>query len=285
MSEIPANNHRQRPLAGSPPDFEAIDRAEAAHNEGLEHIPVEGFPELVVSVHAIARNINDARVRVGAPPMSIDTSMVRLIDPKHWHTLKADPNALEAGAFYDPLSGNTYQTFDREQHKDSEMEKIMTIYTVAHELAHKATDNLPDYSFNLCEGLADLLAQNALENGALASVVDTEELDRNRRRYLNEVGPLIIHGDEYTAPDIYVIRGEPSRGITRISQLRLIEALRIKMGNDLYDTFLRSAFTSDIDFIKHILAERFGPALAQEFNDTSGRINARVLTKRILEAE
>lgn len=265
----------------SPPDFEALDLTHAEHDAQLEYISLTNYPELISSCHTIIQNLNHIRTSVGAPEMPGDASVVRLMNQAQWNSLRS--SAPGYVAYYDPLSGNAYQLFDEDLYSKSKINKMMTVYTLAHELSHKATHGLDMYSFNLSEGMADFLTQYVLENGALLPIIDKEELDAYRRRYLKS-GPILFDGYELREKDIFVASGEAGSGFTRIPQLKLLEALQATMHPGHFSDFLRSAFTSDIALTRDILTEYFGEELVSAFEDTSDTTDPRVLTKSILHA-
>lgn len=275
MSELSIDKYKR-----SPPDFEALDQAAAEHDARLEYIPLKNYPELISSFHAIIQNLNHIRTSVGAPEMPDDISVVRLMNQTQWNNLHS--NDSDVDAYYDPLSGNFYHLVDEKSYKESKVIQMMTVYTLAHELSHKATHGLEMYSFNLSEGMADFLTQHTLESGALIPIISKEELDDYRRRYL-ETGPVIINEYELRAKDIFVAPGEAGSGFTRIPQLRLIEALQAAMHPEHFGDFLRSAFTSDIALMRSILIEYFGKKLASTFEDTSESVSPQILTKKVLQ--
>lgn len=284
MPEINLNKYEHiRPPLGQFPDFEKIDRANAIHDSELEHIPLNNFPELINSVGMIIQNLNRIRAQVGAPEMPNDLSVIRLMNQDQWNSLSRSSSAGDSLAHYDPLSGNVYQLFDEESYLSLKVGQIFTAYTTAHELSHKTTHGIEKYSFHLSEGLADFLAQQTIEDGVLDPFIDKSELDYYRQIYL-EAGPVIIDGYEFKAKDIFVIPNENGSGLTRVPQLRLIEAIQTKIRPEHFDAFLRGALTNDVNLVKNILVEQLGEELAEWFNDAPGDIDPRDLTTRVLEA-
>jgi hypothetical protein len=282
MSEFSLNKFTNGPPLGERPDFEKLDQANAMRDSHLEHISIDNFPELISSFDIIIQNLNKVRTRVGAPEIPNNPSVVRLMNQGQWKSLSGNSDASDSLAHYDPLSGNIYQLFDEEHYSSSKMGQILTAYTTAHELSHKATHGLETSSFHLSEGLADFLAQQTIEDGALEPFIDKSELDYCRQMYL-EGGPVIIDGYEFKAKDIFVIPNENGSGLSRIPQLRLIEAIRTKIHPTHFDTFLKGAFTNDTDLIKDVLTKQFGEELACLFDDISGHVDPRDLEIRILQ--
>jgi hypothetical protein len=276
------NNYEHRPPLGSPPDFEALDRANAEYNARLEHIPLSNFPELVHSSHAIIQGLSHIRTRLGVSEMPTDISIIRLMNRAQWSTLHS--NESGADAHYDPLSGNVYHLFDERHYSESKVTQMMTVYTLGHELSHKTTHGLETYSFNLSEGMADFLTQQVLEMGALSPVISKETLDLYRHQYLAGMESLIIDGDEFKAKDIFVVPNERGSGFTRIPQLRLIEALQTALLPGQFNDFLKGALTADISLVRDVLRGRFGRELADNFEGVSGQTNPHLLTKNVLDA-
>jgi len=281
MSEFYTNKRTQGlPPLGERPDFSKLDQDDAEHDSQLEHVPLNNFPELVTSFDTITQNINAIRTRVGAPEMPSDSSVVRLMNQDQWNNLSSTASA--SPAHYDPLSGNIYQLFDEERYSRSKIGQISTVYTMAHELSHKTTHGLEKYSFHLSEGIADFLAQLTLENGALESFIDKRDLDHYRQIYL-EAGPVIIGGYEFKAKDIFVVPSENGAGLSRIPQLRLIEAIQATMQPEHFNDFLRGAFTNDTTLVKSMLTKQFGAELTKLLDDILGNVDPRGMTARILQ--
>lgn len=264
-----------------PPDFEALDRAAAEHDAQLEHISLLRYPELISVFNATIQSLNHIRAEVGVPAMPDDASIVRMMNHAQWSNLRSI-NPDDTDGYYDPLSGNTYQLLDEECYTGSSVARMTVTYTMAHELSHKATHGLEEYSFNLSEGTADYLAQYALENGSLSPIVNKQDLDAYRRRYL-ESGPILFNGYELREKDIFVAPGEAGSGFTRIPQLKLIEALQVTMHPEHFSDFLKGAFTSDIQLVKNVLLKHLGQELTGALEDTSDQTNPQNLTNRILQ--
>lgn len=265
----------------SPPDFEALDRADAEYDAQLEYTPLNNFPELIHSSYAIVQGLNHIRMGVGVPEMSYDASIIRLMNQTQWDALRS--NESGAAAYYDPLSGNIYHLFDERGYRESTVAQMMTVYTLGHELSHKATHGLATYSFHLSEGIADFLGQQVLEKDALLPIIDKKTLDKYRYRYLAGAESLIVNGDEFKAKDIFVVPNEVGSGFTRIPQLRLIEALQTTLSPEEFENFLRGAFTADIDIVRDTLRKCLGRDLADDFEDVRGKVNPRLLTKNVLD--
>lgn len=275
MSEFTPNKY-------SPPDFEALDLANAEYDAQLEHISLTSYPELICSFHTIIQNLNHIRTSVGAYEMSNDPSVMRLMNQAQWNSLRSkDPGFA---GYYDPLSGKAYHLFDEDLYRKSKVNKMMTVYTAAHELSHKATHGLEMYSFNLSEGMADFLTLYALEHGALAPIVSAEELSNYREQYLQGKPTVMVGEDEFRAKDIFVAPNEAGSGFTRIRQLRLIEALQTVMHPEHFNDFLASTFTSDIALMRSVLTKYLGEGLVSTLDDTSDTVDPRVLTEDILQA-
>jgi hypothetical protein len=283
MSEFSLNKftHGPPPL-GERPDFEKLDQANSEYDSQLEYISLNNFPDLTISFGTITQNLNDLRARVGASEIPNDPSVVRLMNKDQWKSLSGSSNVSDSLAHYDPLSGKIYQLFNPERYSSSRIDQIFTAYTMAHELSHKATNGLEKYSFHLSEGLADFLAQQTIESGALEPFIKKCELDFYRQMYL-EAGPAIIDGYEFKAKDIFVVPNQNGSGLTRIPQLRLIEAIQKKIHPTYFDTFLKGAFTNDTDLIKDVLTKQFGEELACSLDDISGHADPRDLVTRILQ--
>ncbi|HEV7951887.1 MAG TPA: hypothetical protein VGO98_00735 [Candidatus Saccharimonadales bacterium] len=283
MSEFSLDKYAKTPPPlGRRPDFEKLDQASAIYDSRLEHLPLDNFPELISSVDIIIKNLNKIRTRVDAPEIPNNPSVVRLMDHDQWKNLSGNSDVSNSLAHYDPLSGNIYQLFDEERYVSSRMDQIFTAYTVAHELSHKATHGLEKYSLHLSEGLADFLAQQTIEDGALEPFIDKSELDYYRHMYL-DAGPLLIDGYELKAKDIFIVPNEDGSCLTRIPQLRLIEAIQTKIRPEHFDTFLRGAFTNNTNLVKDVLTKQFGEELACSFDDISGHADPRDLAIRILQ--
>lgn len=271
-----------RPPLGERPDFDKLDRMNAEKDSQLAYIHLDQIPALRTAYYLITQDLNNIRIQVGAPEIPDDTSMVRLMNYEQWNALSGNSGKVDSSAHYDPLSGNIYQLLNVEGYISTGTERIFAAYTMAHELSHKATHGLEKYSFHLSEGLADFLAQQALENGALEPFIPKDELDYYRQSYL-EAGPVIIEGFECKAEDIFVIPDEQGSGFTRIPQLRIIQALQATMHPELFNTFLQGSFTDDIRSVKWALTEQFGEELASSLDDVSGSADPRQILSRILQ--
>lgn len=260
-------------------DFQKIDQERADSDARLEHTSLEVYPELVASFDTITQNLNRIRTQVGAPEITLDMSVVRLMDQAQWNALRGGASQPDSNAFYAPLSGNVYMLFDEERYKASKVNQMFQVYTLAHELSHKATHGVEGYSFHLSEGLADFLAQESLENGGLAPIVTEEEL-AYRERYL-KMGPVEWDGFTLEAKDLFVLPNEAGSAYGYIPQLRLIQTMQTEMGEEQFDEFLHAAFTGNNSVIKNIITAKFGKNLAFLLDDVRGTVSPHALLKII----
>jgi|GEM_PF-3173218 len=260
-------------------NLEKIARDRAERNAELEYTSIENYQELSSSFDATIQHLNQMRAGVGVAAMEVDTSTVRLMSPDQWASLEPPTSAPDSDAYYDSQTGTIYVRFDAALYASSRAEQMVKAYTVAHELSHKATHGLEKYSFHLNEGVADYLAQVALENGGLASFMSDEELSY-RQTYL-EAGPVVVGGHQLQPKDIFVEPGVGGGAYSRIPQLRLIETMQATMPTENFNALIKGCFNGDTTSVRHVIQEQFGEPLASALDDRQGLADPLELIKLV----
>lgn len=127
----------------------------------VDFTPIDEYPELVCVFQDIADGINSLRRRYNAPEMIFKTSDVRLLNNDlRKDVIEGVEKKEENEAFYDSVSDKVYMCFGKNENKETRTEIISMIYKMVHELAHKATSSLEEYSFLLSEGIPILLQKS-----------------------------------------------------------------------------------------------------------------------------
>jgi len=251
------------PFPGRPPIGEVRDlnKEQAERTLAVEFVSIEERPELPEAFDCMAEHVNGLRGQVGLSELSFSYDEVRLIPSATWKDmLRISGLTQDAGGFWDPLTKKAYLNYPAEDCERSRTSRIHLAYTMAHELAHKATPNAPYYSYDLSEGLADTIAQDAIEYGGLI------------QEYRGNLGKRVREEEQFEdgfklhVSDILVEESGQIVPYGRTAQRRLIEVMKRSKGPTTFVALLEVAMTGSADEVKEVVRANYGEALAEVLN-------------------
>lgn len=267
------SNYYERPPLGEAPDFAKIDKENAEKLLSIEYIPVEKYPEIIRAFSDINKGMNEFRKKFNAPEMDFDASCVRFLEKDSWEkAIEIAGVEEDNGAFWDQTSGKCYINFDKEKYERSRSERIIKIYTICHELGHKALSLLDMQSPVLSEALADSAAIETMESHVLPKIYTPEEYSE-RKRYIEELSPD-VEGFKVKKEELFTVAEGKiihATGCARIPEMRLMEKMT-SAHPDEFKKMIETYLGGDTDKFNELLRETYGEEAADRLSERNADI-------------
>jgi hypothetical protein len=259
MSERP--KHYEKSPLGPKPNFE--DAEELAERElKLPYTEIGRYPDMLRDFTVITSALNDKRRKFNLTQIDSDPSSVRLISRD---IFDSDPHLNHEGtasAFYNPLTEVCFISFDEQEFLESRSRKLGKIYLMAHELSHKSMDEygIQQYSLNLNEGIADLLAKEVLEERILPHYLKKED-ERSKQEYIEVMLPTTM-GIPLASDDL-ILEEDAIRPAAygRIPQMYVLRQIKTHSPK-AYDLLICQAIKGRPDDARRTMEETFGDEIA-----------------------
>jgi hypothetical protein len=262
----------QVPIGKPPSDeqFKIWSEKSRLRRLDYEFVDLNEHPKFLQAVDIVKENINIERSKNGLSRVEDEWPEIRFVDESDWNDISVSIGQFEEiGGFFERESNVIFLVCDMENFAVDKYENLYNLYGVAHELGH-FTIPIDEYSFHLAEGIVDANARACLTDNAIDLIIDPN----NRKAMKLRIDEFVNNLSEYRgqplfANDIVAIKetGEVL-GASYISQTRMINSIRDKVGIDEYNRLIKLAFNGNIKGIKKLLSTKLGIAIEKLIDDT-----------------